>query len=158
MCERLKQAVLKLACLLPPVFGINHLESANAALFGLDTGVRHANMQRIMQRWIGPPAERSLGVQTGVRFHFLFRDGVYAPATMSPNSACRGAQLPRKQTCGLVKVYFYEQGSPETRRNAESECYVRLRCGCRWLRSGRTPSSSDTKRFVSVKGSAHCEN
>jgi len=27
-----------------------------------------------------------------------------------------GAQLPRKQTCGLVKVYFYEQGSPETRR------------------------------------------
>jgi hypothetical protein len=31
MCERLKQAVLKLARLLPLVFGINHLESASAA-------------------------------------------------------------------------------------------------------------------------------
>src|ERR1017187_1777901 len=60
MCERLKQAVLKLACLLPPVFGINHLELANAALFGLDTGVRHANMQRIMQRWIGKRPRRFL--------------------------------------------------------------------------------------------------
>jgi hypothetical protein len=31
MCERLKQAVLKLACLLPLVFGIYHLQSASAA-------------------------------------------------------------------------------------------------------------------------------
>src|ERR1035437_5323408 len=87
MCERLKQAVLKLACLLPPVFGINHLESANAALFGLDTGVRHANMQRIMQRWIGPPAERSLAWgsnRTSVPLSFP-RTGVYTLATMFPN-------------------------------------------------------------------------
>ena len=81
MCERLKQAVLKLACLLPPVFGINHLESANAALFGLDTGVRHANMQRIMQRWIGPPAERSLAWGSNRSSVPLFfpRTGVYTP-------------------------------------------------------------------------------
>src|ERR1017187_10394203 len=81
MCERLKQAVLKIACLLPPVFGINHLESANAALFGLDTGVRHPNMQRIMQRWIGPPAERSLAWGSNRSSVPLFfpRTGVYTP-------------------------------------------------------------------------------
>jgi len=36
MCERLKQAVLKLACLLILVLGISRLESDSAALFGLD--------------------------------------------------------------------------------------------------------------------------
>jgi hypothetical protein len=75
MCERLKQAVLKLACLLPSVFGINHLESANEPCSGWIRvfGTRICN--GLCNGGLGLQLNALfLGVQTGVRFHFPFRE------------------------------------------------------------------------------------
>jgi hypothetical protein len=75
MCERLKQAVLKLACLLAPVFGIDHLESASAALFGWIRVFGTRICDGLCNDGLGHQLNALLlGVQTAVRFHFLFHE------------------------------------------------------------------------------------